>query len=708
MNTKSAWVSRNDNIHPLWPGLLDGFSRGTRAYRVRGSPVLVPALLLVLVAICTFYVRFAAADASTFVPTRRNIPLYFDDGGRYYASVIMGRQRLNLTISTSTGMTYVAGEHCGGCKGAFYNQGESPSAMLFANTSSINVLGGYVDAVLIKENCSLSLDDGSLWVYANQTVAVLQAPPSRLLSDASGANIGQDSISGLIGLGTNRNLVTTGNASTYNPSFDDSIYGQFLALHPNADNFTFGISLQSPVSTDTTKTSHSAAGIIHWLQPDPSSYDSASLTWAQVNNSLPLRAATDPKDWAVNLDGWVFVNGRKVVSNRAALTATVDLVYQGIFLPLSEASLIRESRDFPSHCDSDNLLNSDVDDAIPGSQIRPSVSTTMGSLTQSWSVPCDADFTLDVIVGSQAYKMDRRVLVIDHGDGTCSSGIEAWADAGVDQYLLGARFMSTVYMIFSVNRDGSSAVGFARKAKAKPAGRIDIRAVIGGTLGAAAFSFALIAALWFCVSRHRTARHRKRVRQTLLPNTPTIVKYPIDGTSSLNLPVPSVYDISSPVRTQSPISSFKSFPASAQAPDVTRSGRSTPVSISPQSIMSEDPDGPAFFRILSRNHLRGFSATTTNHPPSTLSSPSPYLTPDALPPGDPQVLSVGLGPTESAGHTAMGRWSSSASLSMTMKLPSKERESCGPPAYSPGILGRLRVVNRESGGGIVSEKSFDC
>ena len=86
-----------------------------------------------------------------------------------------------------------------------------------------------------------------------------------------------------------------------------------------------------------------------------------------------------------------------------------------------------------------------IDTAIPGAVPQAQVST-LGSLAQTWAIPCDSHFTLGIVVGSQTYTLDTDTLILDNGDGTCTSGIEAWTDSTVNQYLLGARFMSAVYL----------------------------------------------------------------------------------------------------------------------------------------------------------------------------------------------------------------------------------------------------------------------
>ena len=158
----------------------------------------------------------------------------------------------------------------------------------------------------------------------------------------------------MIGLGTAKQTTSSTNRSVYTPQFGDSPFGQWLAQHPTALNFSFGMALNPPRSaqrgngTSTGKVSGEAngAGILHWLQPDPSAYDSTKLVWRTVNNSitpqLPVSGnATSGADWFLDMDGWVMTAGNNHLSNTAGIIATVDSLYPELYLPASQAKLIR-------------------------------------------------------------------------------------------------------------------------------------------------------------------------------------------------------------------------------------------------------------------------------------------------------------------------------------------------------------------------------
>ena len=86
-----------------------------------------------------------------------------------------------------------------------------------------------------------------------------------------------------------------------------------------------------------------------------------------------------------------------------------------------------------------------LDDAIPNATLRTDLSS-LGVLSQAWSIPCDASFSYGLIVGSQTFTLDQNSLIINQGDGTCISGIEGWTDTTVTTYLFGSRFLCTVYL----------------------------------------------------------------------------------------------------------------------------------------------------------------------------------------------------------------------------------------------------------------------
>ncbi|THH28213.1 hypothetical protein EUX98_g5963 [Antrodiella citrinella] len=377
-----------------------------------------------------------------------------------------------------------------------YNQSASSTVQSFANTTNVPFFNGTTTASIVKENCSLPTTNGSLWVYPNQTIAVMNNVASNVLNQASGANI-SDSVSGLVGLGTNRAVNASASNTTYTPNFGDSIMGQWLSVNPTAQNFSFGVAMEKPIimpkfasaSASPLASVPSSAGTVHWLQPDHSAYDPSTLAFAEVMNTtqaLEGSMATDPQDWVVSLDGWVVIAGGDTINNRKQIAANVDPLYLGIYIPLDQATLIHA--------------------AIPGAVSEPQVST-LGSLAQTWQIPCDTVFTMGIIVQSQTYTLDHTSLVIHNSDGTCTSGLEAWTDSTVNQYLLGARFISAVYLIFNVPRDGTSSIGFANRATTSSTSHTG--AIVGGVVGGVLGLLIISLVAWYAIFYHHRLTHTR-------------------------------------------------------------------------------------------------------------------------------------------------------------------------------------------------------
>lgn len=173
------------------------------------------------------------------------------------------------------------------------------------------------------------------------------------VAQVSRAQVGKG-LSGLIGLGTNKQAPSAGNSSVYHAQFQDSIYGSWLQQHPKALNFSFGMALGKPLdmprgsNTSSAITPSGDAGKLDWLQPDSDAFDSSKLVWKKVNNDaigqLPVSSnSTSGADWFVGLDGWVVVSGSNHITNTDSVVATVDPLYTEMYLPQSQARLIRRS-----------------------------------------------------------------------------------------------------------------------------------------------------------------------------------------------------------------------------------------------------------------------------------------------------------------------------------------------------------------------------
>lgn len=162
------------------------------------------------------------------------------------------------------------------------------------------------------------------------------------------------------------------------------------------------------------------------------------------------------------------------------------------------------------------------DAAIPGATLSSTLSS-LGAASQAWIIPCNSQFTFGFVVGSQTFTLNTESLVIQLGDGTCVSAIESWTDASNNHYLLGARFISSVYLcvlvsflylglttnitfvirIFTISKDGTQTVGFAPPVTSTSTSKSNVGAIVGGTIGGVALLLIAAGVGIFFWKRHR-------------------------------------------------------------------------------------------------------------------------------------------------------------------------------------------------------------
>lgn len=87
-------------------------------------------------------------------------------------------------------------------------------------------------------------------------------------------------------------------------------------------------------------------------------------------------------------------------------------------------------------------LHPPPDARVKGSSSKPA---SDGQSTV-YVVPCNAKFSLAVIVGGETWQVDQKLLVQKQDDGTCVSNIQGWADADNTHYQFGSAFLSSLYL----------------------------------------------------------------------------------------------------------------------------------------------------------------------------------------------------------------------------------------------------------------------
>ena len=171
------------------------------------------------------------------------------------------------------------------------------------------MLGNAVSGSLITETCSLVQSDGGLWTYPNQTSAYphrleiykpdqLTPFPAVIVANSTTVPFSSQG-SGIFGLG----------ATSHSGRLGDTVVGNWLAQHPEASNFTYGMALRSPQDSGN-------AGVIHWLAPDQSAY-TGPVTWVlsqtPADNASSSELAVRITEWRLSTTGISNSNSRGAV-----------------------------------------------------------------------------------------------------------------------------------------------------------------------------------------------------------------------------------------------------------------------------------------------------------------------------------------------------------------------------------------------------------
>ncbi|PBK74305.1 acid protease [Armillaria solidipes] len=346
-------------------------------------------------------------------------------------------QNLPFVLSTATGYTSVAGTSCDSCGSDVYNISASTSAHQLPQSQDISLWSGSTSGSLITEDCSLKQGNGSPWNYTNQTILV--ANQSQTIVPSSG-------FSGVVGLGSN---ARDGN-------FGASFAGNWLSQHPTQDNFTYAFALDSPHSGTN-------GGMLHLLAQDSSAFK-GDVTWKPMSD---FNSSSTNSDWSVNMDGWSFESGDSgKLSQNGDLAAILDPFFATIRFPQAQARSIYSS-------------------------LNGATTYSNSSETITWVVPCDTKMSFTFTFGNFVATLDQTSLLRKNQQGQCISYVEAWTDPNVSEYVLGASFISAVYLIFTLSGASGGSVGMASRANSSKTSAGTIVAIVMSTL---AFTIALVVA----------------------------------------------------------------------------------------------------------------------------------------------------------------------------------------------------------------------
>ncbi|KAF7319826.1 Acid protease [Mycena kentingensis (nom. inval.)] len=422
---------------------------------------------------------FFRSRASVAPPQTLNIPVRLDANQVYSVRVNMSSsapQPFHFALSTTTAITTVVGSTCNSCNGApSYDPNASSSVQQLAGSlpQNVSMPGFSAGGPVLREDCALMTQNGSAWLYPNQTVTI---------SNHSVASAFGGLVSGMIGLG---------------PSpFDQSPAAHWLAKNPAQPAFQVGFALTKPLAANASSASDDEGvdgGTLHWLCPDENAYE-GDVSWLPMNSeSQEPQTADNLTSWNVLMDGWSAAGTSampgtpfNITQIGTHLSAFLDPFYPNVVFPQSAARSIYSN--------------------IPGSVPLPFGLTPF---TNAWSIPCDTKLTLSITFGTFTTSLNQAVLVVPLGTGQCVGALQEWSDGTVSRYLLGAPFIASIYLILSYAQSGAGSLGFAARSR-EASKKLSQGVIAGVSLGAIAVVLLLViaATLVYGICRRRhMAKH---------------------------------------------------------------------------------------------------------------------------------------------------------------------------------------------------------
>lgn len=188
----------------------------------------------------------------------------------------------------------------------------------------------------------MGLSKSNLYVCLEHRHVFLAHVIQGVVVDSQSSNLLGEGISGILGLGTNGGATD----SSSGLGFADSIYGQWLGRNPARSNFSFGMMLKPPTIEPKDD---AQAGTLHWTKPDSSFFHSDKVVFKSVVDASSAPANQNStgtpdtgKDWTVSLDGWIAAVDSTHLSNTGPVIAVIDPLYPNIYLPGSQAKIIRK------------------------------------------------------------------------------------------------------------------------------------------------------------------------------------------------------------------------------------------------------------------------------------------------------------------------------------------------------------------------------
>ncbi|KAF8900586.1 aspartic peptidase domain-containing protein [Mucidula mucida] len=404
------------------------------------------------------------------------IPLTLTDDRKYLVGINMSPgpnvQGFHFAVTTGTGYSMVVGDSCDSCDVSVqgYNQSNSTTAQSLNTGQEISLAGASASGNVIQEDCSLNTTISSApWVYPNQSIIVANQSDSLFSSG----------MSGVFGLGTNG----------LENDFNSTVIAGWLQRNPTQSNFSYGMMINGP------EDSQSDGGVLHWIAPDVNAYDSANVVWKDMApmDSSSFNSTGLTYDFYVTMDSWTLTVANTTLTKMNLVTLLDPLLTSTIF-PQEEAALIYAT----------------VPGAVPVSSTSAgAVTASSSAISNAWSVPCDASLQVAFTFGNLTFVMDETSLV-RHENGQCFGTIEEWRLQSATEHLLGSTFIAKMYLMFQISGSAKGAVGFANRKSSGAKNTMSTGAIVGITIGSAAFVGLIVALGAFLFFRRRQKRSDAR------------------------------------------------------------------------------------------------------------------------------------------------------------------------------------------------------
>ncbi|KAF9005390.1 acid protease [Hymenopellis radicata] len=395
------------------------------------------------------------------------IPLTLTDDRKYLVGINMSPgpnvQGFHFAVTTGTGYSMVVGDSCGSCdvSGQGYNQSKSTTAQSLGSGQEISLAGASASGNVIQEDCSLNTTVPTApWVYPNQSIIVANNQTRYSHPECLACLVSEP--------------------MGWRNDFGSTVIAGWLQRNPTRSNFSYGMMINGPEDS----ASNSDGGVLHWIAPDVNAYDNANVVWKDMAplNSSSFNSTGLTYDFYITMDSWTLTVANTTLTKKDLVTVLDPLLTSTIF-PQEEATLIYAT--------------------VPGAV--PVSNTSSTSISNAWSVPCDASMQVAFTFGNLTFVLDEKTLVWQQ-NGQCFGTIEEWRLQSATEHLLGSTFIAKMYLMFQISGSATGAVGFANRKVSGANNGLSTGAIVGIAVGSAAFVGLVVGLVAFLLFRRRQKR----------------------------------------------------------------------------------------------------------------------------------------------------------------------------------------------------------